>query len=174
MTSAHRKSTFCFLRDSAPLYMRRSELWPAAAIVNVQVIPVDSHDSGTVYRSVILLHWSIWAGLTTAIWITYWCKTHKHTHKRNPKTNDCNVESCVNRCHLYCEFCSIWFYVSNVRLYIRLWVVELNLYINSCVLKFYGFVFFVHEMFLVNVNLFFSEKGFFAETWTPQNKTLVY
>lgn len=53
--------------------------------------------------------------------------------KKVTQTNDCNVESCVNRCNLCCEFDSIWFYIWNVRLYIC--CVSLNLYITSCVLN---------------------------------------
>lgn len=78
------------------------------------------------------------------------------------KQNDCNVESCVNRCNLYCEFCSIWFYTFNVRLYICfVSLLSLNLYITSCVFEFITPVFCTSNV-LVNVNLFFSyfEKGF--------------
>ena len=97
----------------------------------------------------------------------YWCNSNK---KNTYKQNDCNVESCVNRCNLYCEFCSIRFYTFNVRLYICfVSLLSLNLYITSCVFEF--ITVFCTSNVLVNVNLFFFLfwKGIFAKTWTPQN-----
>ena len=65
-------------------------------------------------------------------------------------TNDCKVESCVNRCNLYCEFYSIWFYMCNVRLYIC-FVSFKFVYYQLC----FEFISFCTSDALLNVNLFF-------------------
>lgn len=174
MTSTRRKSTFWLFHVTALLfYMRRSELWPAAAVVNVQVIPVNTVTTRAQFTARLSSYTEVFGQALLLLFgsrIGARHKTHTHTRKRNPKTNDCNVESCVIRCHLYCEFCSIWFYVSNVRLYIRLWV--LNLYINSCVLKFYGFVFFCTWDVFGECEPFFLKRDFLQKHEHHRTKLL--
>lgn len=101
----------------------------------MQVIPVDAVNySGTVWQSFIL--YTEVFGRPYYCYLEYVLVQFNSNKKNIIQTDDCNVESCVNRCNLYCEFYSIWFYMCNVRLYIcfvSCWV--LNLYITSCVLN---------------------------------------
>lgn len=126
--STHRKSSICFcfcrftfaflaLHDSTPPYERcLSELWLSAAVSgNVQVIPVDTVTTRAPFYSHLSFYTEVFGQALLLLFGTCIGATHK---KKIIQTNDCNVESCVNRCNLYCEFCSIWLYMFNVRLYI--------------------------------------------------------
>lgn len=116
--SVFRSLTFAFLvfHDSAPRHERLS-VWTLA--LGCSICSCASHPcrycycSGTLLRSFILY--------TEVFGRPYYCYLETcigATKKKSYKTSDCNVESCVNRCNLYCEFCSIWLYTFNVRLYI--------------------------------------------------------
>lgn len=101
--------TFCFFLFHNKASRFPAELWLSAAVsVSVQVFPRRSR-----YRWGILMviypffTLKYLAGLTTAIWNMYQCsltatkrEKGKKKKKRIQQTDDCNVESCVDRCNL--------------------------------------------------------------------------
>lgn len=96
--------TFCFFLFHNKASRFPAELWLSAAVsVSVQVLPRRSrYRWGSLMVIYPFLHWSIWQALLllfgiciSAVW-----RQQKRKKKRIQKTDDCNVESCVDRCNL--------------------------------------------------------------------------
>lgn len=120
----------------------------AAGSVCAQIIPVDTVTTGAqfyVHLSFTLKYF----GRPYSCYSQYVLVQFDNNNlkeKKKPNKHDCNIESCVYRCNLYCVFYSIQFDMCNVRLYITFCaLLSWNLYNTSCVLNLSSF--FVHELF---------------------------